>query len=195
MRQKVVLASSNAGKIREIRALLRDREIDIVAQSELAIPDRVETGLTFIENAIIKARHATRHSGLPAIADDSGLEVDALGGAPGVLSSRYAGAGATDEANVDKLLVALDALPDEQRGARFYCAIVYLRHEKDPRPLIGEGLWEGRILRERRGTGGFGYDPVFWVAEKGCASAELAAEEKNSLSHRYKALSALIRRL
>jgi XTP/dITP diphosphohydrolase len=196
LRQRIVLASSNQGKIREIRALLgKHLDLEVVSQDALGISGAEESGLTFIENAIIKARHVARLSSSAVIADDSGLAVDALGGAPGIFSARYAGAGADDAANVGKLLAALDCVPDEQRGARFYCVMVLLRHAEDPQPLIGEGTWEGCILREPRGAGGFGYDPVFWIGEKRCTVAALPAEEKNALSHRSKALQALLRRL
>lgn len=189
MTEKIVLASNNPGKIREIRAIFNERLI--VPQSELAIPEANETGLTFVENAIIKARNATCCSGLPAIADDSGLEVDALCGAPGVYSARYAGAGASDQRNLEKLLEEMTDIPDHQRTARFRCIIVYLRHDLDPCPLIAQGSWEGVILRKPRGSEGFGYDPVFLVLEEGCASAELRPERKNRLSHRGKALRKL----
>lgn len=193
MDRAIVLASNNAGKIREIRAILRDRPI--LAQGQFDIPEAIESGLTFVENAIIKARNAARHSGLPAIADDSGLVVDALGGAPGLFSARYAGAGASDEENLAKLLEALGDLPDERRGARFICAIVFMRHAGDPSPVIAQGVWEGRIAREPRGKQGFGYDPLFFVPEQGCTAAELPPEVKNRLSHRGKALKSLAEQL
>ncbi|HLF96759.1 MAG TPA: RdgB/HAM1 family non-canonical purine NTP pyrophosphatase, partial [Methylococcaceae bacterium] len=191
MSRDIVLASGNAGKIREIQALLAGRDIRIVPQSAFGIPDAEETGLTFIENAILKARHAARLSGLPAIADDSGLEVDALDGAPGVYSARYAGAGADDAANNAKLLEALRDVPEQRRAARFRCVMAYLRHADDPSPLIAEGVWEGRILTAPRGENGFGYDPLFFVPGEGCASAELPPDTKNRLSHRGQALHAL----
>jgi XTP/dITP diphosphohydrolase len=193
--KKILLASSNPGKVREIQAILANHDIEVVPQSVFRIPDAVETGLTFIENAILKARQAARLSGLPTIADDSGLEVDALQGAPGVFSARYAGEGATDAANNAELLRNMDGMPDDRRTARFRCVMVLLRHERDPSPLIGQGTWEGIILREPRGAGGFGYDPLFFVPETGCASAELPAEEKNRLSHRGKALRSLAEQL
>lgn len=195
MSRDIVLASGNAGKIREIQALLAGRDIRIVPQSAFGIPDAEETGLTFIENAILKARHAARLSGLPAIADDSGLEVDALDGAPGVYSARYAGAGADDAANNAKLLEALQGVPPERRTARFRCVMAFLRHPADPSPLIADGVWEGRILTAPRGENGFGYDPLFFVPEQECSSAELPPEMKNRLSHRGQALSALCARL
>jgi len=192
MKQKIVLASNNPGKIREIQALLAGRGIEILPQSKFVDFEAAETGLTFIENAILKARHAAHWSGLSAIADDSGLEVDALDGAPGVLSARYAGAGASDRANNDRLLRELAGIPDVQRTARFRCVMVYLRHARDPSPLIGQGVWEGRILQAPRGAGGFGYDPLFYVPEADCAAAELPPQEKNRRSHRSKALRELL---
>ncbi len=188
--QQIVLASGNAGKIREIQALLPN--YPIVAQSAFDITEAEETGLSFVENAIIKARNAALHSGLPAIADDSGLVVDALHGAPGVLSARYAGAGANDRDNLQKVLQALDGVPDEQRTARFVCVMVFMQHAEDPLPVIAQGVWEGRILHQPKGENGFGYDPIFWVPELDCAAAELSAEAKNALSHRGKALKTLV---
>lgn len=195
MAKQMVLASSNAGKIREIQALLSDSDLEILPQSHFTSVEAEETGLTFLKNALIKARHAALASGLPAIADDSGLEVDALGGAPGVFSARYAGGGATDADNNAKLLRELEAVEDSQRTARFRCVMVSLRDADDPEPLVGEGVWEGLILRGLRGTEGFGYDPLFFVPELGCASAELPPEIKNQLSHRGKALQALLARM
>ncbi|MEQ1621560.1 MAG: RdgB/HAM1 family non-canonical purine NTP pyrophosphatase [Methylococcales bacterium] len=187
--QQLVLASSNFGKIREIQALLPD--YPIAAQSAFDIQDAEETGQSFVENAIIKARNAALYSGLPAIADDSGLVVDALFGQPGVLSARYAGVGAGDQENVQKLLQALEGVPDAQRTARFVCVMVFMQHAEDPLPVITQGVWEGRILHQPKGDNGFGYDPVFWVPERDCASAELPADVKNALSHRGKALKTL----
>lgn len=187
--QQIVLASGNAGKIREIQALLPN--YPIVAQSAFDITEAEETGLSFVENAIIKARNAALHSGLPAIADDSGLVVDTLHGAPGVLSARYAGAAANDWDNLQKVLQALDGVPDTERTARFVCVMVFMQHAEDPLPVIAQGVWEGRILHQPKGENGFGYDPIFWVPERDCAAAELSAEIKNSLSHRGKALKAL----
>lgn len=195
MPKKIVLASNNAGKIREIMGLLEGRNIEILPQSAFIAAEVEETGLTFIENAIIKARHAASCSGLSAIADDSGLEVDALNGAPGVFSARYAGIGASDQANNEKLLLELAGIPDERRTARFRCVMVYLRHAGDPSPLIGQGVWEGRILHEPSGASGFGYDPLFFAPGTGCAAAELSPAEKNRLSHRGKALRALAAQL
>jgi XTP/dITP diphosphohydrolase len=164
----------------------------VLPQSSFGVPEAEETGLTFVENAILKARNAARHTGLPALADDSGIEVDALNGAPGIYSARYAGPGATDEENLLKLLAALEGLPEDRRGARFQCVIAYLRHAEDPTPLICQGTWEGRILAAPRGANGFGYDPVFFVPEEGVSSAELAPEIKNRLSHRGQALRRLL---
>ncbi len=195
MGARIVLASSNAGKVREFNELLEGSGIEVVPQSVYGVPDIEETGLTFVENAILKARNAAQHTGLPAIADDSGLEVDALDGAPGIYSARYAGADASDEANLRKLLEALRDTPDEQRGARFQCLMVYMRHAADPTPRIVQGTWEGRILRTPCGDNGFGYDPVFLVPDRQCSSAELAPELKNRLSHRGQALRQLIEQL
>ena len=192
MTRKVILATNNAGKAKELNAMLSGLDMEIVAQSALGVPEVEETGLSFIENAILKARNASAHAGLPAIADDSGLEVDALGGAPGIHSARYAGTPANDRANLEKLLKAMEEVPDLGRAARFRCVIVYLKHAKDPAPLVTEGVWEGAILRAPKGTNGFGYDPVFWVPEKGCSSAELPPEVKNQLSHRGQALARLV---
>jgi len=185
---RLVLASGNKGKLREINQLLHGLHIEAIPQTEFGIPDVEETGLTFVENAVIKARNAAEYSGLPALADDSGIEVDALNGEPGIYSARYAGKGATDEANLDKLLQALKGVPEEARTARFQCVMVYMAHGKDPTPLICQGTWEGRILFEPRGENGFGYDPVFFVPTHSCSAAELASDIKNQLSHRGQAL-------
>jgi len=190
--KKVVLASGNAGKVREINQILAELDIEVVPQSGFDVPEAEETGLTFVENAILKARNAARHTGLPAIADDSGIEVDALHGAPGIYSARYAGVGASDAANLEKLLEALADLPQNLRSARFQCLMVYLRHADDPTPLICQGTWNGRITEAPRGDNGFGYDPVFFVPDHDCTSAELPAEIKNRLSHRGQALRALV---
>jgi XTP/dITP diphosphohydrolase len=194
MTQRVVLASSNKGKVREFSELLAGRGMTVVPQSDFAVPDADETGLTFVENAILKARNAAVHTGLAAIADDSGLQVDYLNGAPGIYSARYAGEGGS-AANNAKLLEALADVATEQRGARFQCVLVYLRHADDPTPVICQGTWEGRILTALRGEAGFGYDPLFWVPEEGCSSAELSAERKNVLSHRGQALRCLLKAL
>lgn len=189
---KLVLASGNKGKVAEINALLGNQGLTVIPQSQFQLQEAEETGLTFVENAIIKARHAAELTGLPALADDSGLEVDAQQGAPGIWSSRYAGINATDQDNVDKLLQALTDIPESGRSARFQCVMVLMRHAKDPTPLICQGTWEGQILFETRGNNGFGYDPVFYVPEHHCASAELAPEVKNRISHRGQALAKLI---
>lgn len=189
---KCVLASGNAGKLKELQAVLAPLQIELLTQKSLGIADADETGLSFVENAILKARHACQLSGLPAIADDSGLEVDYLQGAPGIYSARYAGAGATDAANVEKLLAALQDVPDPQRSARFHCVIVYMHHAQDPVPLICHGRWEGKVLHQTVGENGFGYDPVFWVPEQQCSSAQLAPEVKNRISHRGQALQQLL---
>lgn len=183
---RIVLASSNQGKIREIQAILEG--VEILPQSQFGVQEAEETGSTFVENAIIKARNAARYSNLPAIADDSGLVVDALQGAPGVISARYAGIGASDESNWQKLLQALTGVPENQRTARFICVMVYLRHAEDPLPVICQGVWEGSILTQALGENGFGYDPVFWLKDPACSSAQLDPEQKNLLSHRAKAL-------
>ncbi|ASF44660.1 RdgB/HAM1 family non-canonical purine NTP pyrophosphatase [Methylovulum psychrotolerans] len=188
--QQIVLASGNAGKIREIQAILAGQVI--VPQAAFNVAECPETGCTFVENALLKARNAALQSGLPAIADDSGLIVDALHGAPGVRSARYAGEVASDQDNVQKLLSALADVPDGQRTARFVCVLALLQHAEDPCPLIAQGVWEGHILRQPVGERGFGYDPVFWVAEQQCSSAQLPAELKNALSHRGQALRQLL---
>jgi XTP/dITP diphosphohydrolase len=188
----IVLASSNAGKVREINQLLAGLHVKVRPQSEFNVADAEETGLTFVENAILKARNAAAHTGLPAIADDSGLEVDVLNGAPGIYSARYAGAGASDQANLEKLLQDLHNVVKDARTARFQCLLVYMRHARDPTPLICQGTWEGRILFEPRGDNGFGYDPVFYVPTHDCSSAELKPDVKNSISHRGRALRLLV---
>jgi XTP/dITP diphosphohydrolase len=187
---KLVLASSNAGKLVELRELLGDA-FDLHVQSEFGVADADETGLSFIENAILKARHAARETGLPALGDDSGLCVDALHGAPGLYSARYSGVHGNAEANIDKLLGELDAVDDAARGARFVCVLALVRHPDDPQPLVAEGVWHGHVLRERRGGNGFGYDPVFFSPAHGCSAAELPAEVKNRDSHRGQALAKL----
>jgi len=189
---KLVLASGNAGKLVEIREALAGSGIELVAQTGLGIGDAEETGSTFVENAILKARHAARLSGLPALADDSGLCVDALGGAPGLLSARYAGRHGDDAANNAKLLDALADLPDHARAAHFHCTVVLLRGADDPAPLIAEGRWHGRILTAPRGDRGFGYDPVFFDPECGLGAAEMDGSEKNRVSHRGRALANLL---
>ena len=188
---KLVLASGNAGKLRELRALLADAGYELHAQSEFGVADVEETGLTFVENALLKARHAARATGLPALADDSGLCVDSLGGAPGLRSARYAGAHGDAGANIARLLQALRDVPDARRQAHFHAVIVLLRHAEDPQPLIAEGSWHGRILAAPRGADGFGYDPVFLDPASGLSAAELAPDTKNRISHRGRALAAL----
>ena len=195
MTKHIVLASSNPGKVREINQMLAGLDLSVVPQSDFKVIDAEETGLTFIENALIKARNATRHTGLPAIADDSGIEVDYLNGAPGIYSARYAGKNASDEQNLRKLLDDLVGIPEAERTARFQCLMVYLRHEFDPTPIICQGTWEGRILFEPRGSNGFGYDPIFFVPTHNCSSAELPPEVKNKLSHRGQALRKLVEEL
>ncbi|HQU15215.1 MAG: non-canonical purine NTP pyrophosphatase, RdgB/HAM1 family [Chromatiales bacterium 21-64-14] len=191
----LILASNNPGKVREFNELLSGRALTVVPQSEFGVPEAEETGLSFVENAILKARHAARHTGLAAIADDSGLEVDALGGAPGIYSARYAGARAGDRENLDKLLMDLAEVAEPRRSARFQCLMVYLRCADDPTPLICQGTWEGSILTAPVGDNGFGYDPVFWVPDRGCSAAQLPAEVKNRMSHRGQALRQLVRAL
>lgn len=189
---KIVLASANKGKLNEIQQVLSPLKLELIPQSAFAIEDADETGMTFVENAIIKARHAASISGLPALADDSGLAVDALYGAPGIYSSRYAGPDANDASNNEKLLRELAKLSDKPRTARFHCALVYMRHAEDPSPLIALGQWEGEILTQARGNNGFGYDPLFYCPELKLTSAELTPEIKNQVSHRAKALAQLV---
>lgn len=193
--QKLVLATGNQGKVREMASLLSDFGFDVRAQNEFNVSDVAETGTTFIENAIIKARHAAKETGLPAIADDSGLEVDFLKGAPGIYSARFAGSDASDQQNLEKLLQEMRGVATEERSARFHCVLVYMRHADDPTPIVCHGKWEGRILDEAHGENGFGYDPVFYVPEDDCASAELPPERKKQLSHRGKALTQLFQEL
>ena len=196
--QKIVLASSNVGKLKELQSMLAALPVNIIAQSELGVVDAEETGLTFIENAIIKARHASAITGLPSIADDSGLAVDALGGAPGIYSARYAKLPANvkglalDQANNTKLIEALRDIPDHERGAQFHCVLVFMRHAADPTPLVCHGQWHGSILQAAAGAGGFGYDPLFLVPDHGCSSAELSTNEKNRISHRAQACQLLL---
>lgn len=194
-RRRVVLATGNAGKLRELRAILASHGLEVVAQSELGIEAPVEDGSTFVENALIKARHAARIARLPAIADDSGIEVDALGGRPGLHTARYAGPVADEDANNEKLLAELAETPDARRGARYRCAMAFVRAADDPSPIVAEASWEGRIARERRGTGGFGYDPLFIVAGGTLTVAEMPSAEKNRVSHRGKALAALAEKM
>ena len=193
--KRIVLASGNAGKLAEFRHLLENWHCDIVPQAEFGTAAVEETGDSFVENALLKAHSAAHHCGLPAIADDSGLEVDALGGAPGLYSARFAGEDASDEDNNRKLLEALEGLEAGQRGARFHCALVYLRHWQDPNPIICQASWEGRILERPSGSGGFGYDPLFLVPAYDCSAAELPAQVKNRDSHRGQALQKLLEAL
>lgn len=192
---KIVLGSKNQGKLREMQKTLEHMHIEFIPENELSVPSVAETGLSFVENALIKARHAAKHTDLPALADDSGLCVDALGGAPGIFSARYAGTGTTSSANIKKLLTAISSLKGEDRRARFYCAIVFVRHYHDPIPIICQAQWEGRILEEAVGEQGFGYDPVFYVPNLNASAAQLTGEQKNSISHRAKALEAFKKEL
>jgi XTP/dITP diphosphohydrolase len=193
--KKVVLASGNQGKVREINQILAGLDIEVLPQSDFDVPEVEETGLTFVENALLKARNAARCTGLPAIADDSGLEVDALRGAPGIYSARYAGPGADDTDNLNKLLQEIEGVPEAERSARFQCLMVYMQHDMDPTPIICQGTWEGRITTAAAGDNGFGYDPVFFVPEHDCTAAQLSAVEKNRLSHRGQALQCLLQAL
>lgn len=193
MIDKLVLASGNQGKLREFSQLLANKQIQVIPQNEFDTIEAEETGLSFVENAILKARNACKFSGLPALADDSGLEVDALKGAPGIYSARYAGPEASDKENYLKLLDALKDVPFEKRTARFQCVLVYMRHENDPTPQVFQGSWEGQILTEPSGTEGFGYDPIFLVPSEDCSSAELSKDRKNTLSHRGQAIQELLR--
>ena len=194
-RQRIVLASGNSGKLRELQAVFGSEEVELLPQSDFAVSSVAETGLSFVENALIKARHASEATGLPAIADDSGIEVDALNGEPGIYSARYAGSDGieADALNNAKLLAELSNVPEAERTARFQCVIVYMRHARDPMPLICQGTWEGRILFAEQGENGFGYDPLFYVPTHDCSSAELDPATKNSLSHRGQALANLMR--
>jgi XTP/dITP diphosphohydrolase len=190
--KQIVLATGNKGKVAEFSTLFEGFAIKVSPQSEFNVEEVPETGTTFVENAIIKARHAAKITGLPAIADDSGLAVDALAGAPGIYSSRYAGSNASDADNIDKLLNAMSA-EVTNRKARFLCVLVFMRHELDPTPLICQGEWHGEISTQQHGDGGFGYDPIFWVPEHKCSAAELDKASKNNISHRGKALAQLMR--
>jgi len=193
--KKLVLASSNPGKLRELSALLKDSDYQIIPQADFNVPDVAETGATFVENAIIKARHAAQYTDCPAVADDSGIVVDALNGEPGVYSARFAGNNASDDANNALLVEKLRSISEAKRSARYQAVIVYMRNAADPSPIICEGSWEGRIVLEARGSGGFGYDPYFYLPDYGCTSAELSADEKNRISHRGQALRLLLERL
>jgi XTP/dITP diphosphohydrolase len=192
---KVVLASGNKGKLTEFRQLFLNSNIELVTQDSLGIESPEETGLSFIENALLKARYASKVSGLPALADDSGLSVDALRGAPGIYSARFAGAGATDQDNVKKLLFELSSVEAASRQARFHCVLAFVRYADDPVPVIAQGHWEGLVLSEPSGTEGFGYDPVFYVESQQCSAAQMAKATKNKISHRGKAIAALMPQL
>ena len=191
----IILASGNPGKLREFKQMFKDLPYLVEPQSEYGVPDVPETGTTFIENAIIKARYAAEITGKPCIADDSGIEVDALSGEPGIYSARFAGIGASNEANLNKLLDVTKEIPSEQLSCRYVCVLVLMRHAKDPTPLISQATWEGTLLREPVGENGFGYDPIFWLEEYGCSSAQLAPELKDQISHRGKALRDLVKQL
>ena len=195
MSQRIVLASGNKGKLKEFSQILAPLDLEIISQGDLGVEDADETGLSFVENAILKARNACAATGLPAIADDSGLEVDVLSGAPGIYSARYAGPGASDQQNIDKLLSELGELEVVDRTARFRCVLVCMRHQSDPTPLIAVGTWEGKILSAPEGENGFGYDPIFWSPEFECAAAQLTPEQKKSVSHRGKAVAQLTEQL
>ena len=192
MTQQIVLASGNKGKLSELQSMLGNLNLDIKPQSDFNVSNAAETGLTFIENAIIKARHASSITGLPSIADDSGIEVDELFGQPGIYSARFSGENATDEENNKKLIQCLAGLPLEKRTARYQCVLVYMRHAKDPMPIITHGSWEGFIAEDAKGSNGFGYDPYFYVPTHKCHAAELDKQEKNAISHRAKALKELV---
>ena len=194
-KSRIVFASGNAGKVREIGQLLQGLDLEVLPQSDFNVPEIEETGLTFVENALLKARNAAHHTGLPVIADDSGIAVDVLQGRPGIVSARFAGVGASDEDNLKKLIEMIKPFPEEQRTARFICSMVYLRHEYDPVPIIAQGVWEGHLLIEPKGSNGFGYDPMFYVSSQQCTSAELTPEIKNKLSHRGQALTHLLGKL
>ncbi|WP_392565641.1 XTP/dITP diphosphatase [Utexia brackfieldae] len=191
--KKLVLATNNQGKVKELDNLLSNAGFEVISQRVFNVPDIDETGLTFVENAILKARHTAKLTGLPAIADDSGLCVDALDGAPGIYSARYAGEGTNDQKNNQKLLQALANIPKAQRTAYFYCALVYLRHADDPTPIICQGKWSGNILTEPQGDGGFGYDPLFYIPELACSAAALPREQKSLISHRGQALKQMMK--
>ena len=191
----IVLASNNPGKLREIQNLFIDLHYKIIPQQKFSVPEIAETGLTFVENAILKARNAAQYTKLPVVADDSGLEIDILNGEPGIHSARYAGEKATNTANIAKVLHNLKDVPEQKRNACFYCVMVYLKHPKDPAPIIAEGRWQGNILLQEQGEKGFGYDPIFYVPSHKCSAAELPIEIKNKLSHRGQALQKLLQQL
>ena len=195
MAKKIILASGNAGKLREFQQLLANCGFEVLPQSDFNVSNADETGLTFVENAIIKARHACANTGLPALADDSGIEVDALNGRPGIYSARYSGLSAEDADNNAKLLQELAQVPVEKRTARYHCVLAFMRHAEDPTPILCHGTWEGVILTEARGEGGFGYDPLFFVPTHNCAAAEMDKAEKNRISHRGKAMAELLEKI
>ncbi len=194
-KQAIVLASNNPGKTKEINDLLADSAFKLLPQADFAVVEVAETGLTFVENALLKARNAAQYATLPVIADDSGIEVPVLKGRPGIYSARYAGAGASDEANVEKLINAIKPLTKADRKARFVCVMVYLRHAEDPTPIIAHGIWHGVVVTKPRGENGFGYDPVFYVPTHDCVAAELPPAIKNQLSHRGQALKQLVEQI
>ncbi|GAA4361062.1 RdgB/HAM1 family non-canonical purine NTP pyrophosphatase [Kangiella marina] len=193
--QKIVLASGNRKKVAELTQLLAQFQLQVIPQTDLNVEDVPETGTTFVENAIIKARHAAEVTGLPAIADDSGIEVDYLGGQPGIYSARFSGSHGNDQANNDLLLAKLQGVPSEERSARYQCVLVFMKHAKDPTPLICQGSWEGQIMTQEVGDGGFGYDPLFWCEQHQCSAAQLKPEQKAAISHRGKALNELMQKL
>ncbi len=194
-KQEIVLASNNPGKVKEVNELLADTVFHILPQSKFDVVEAEETGLTFVENAILKARNAARYTDHPVIADDSGIEVLALKGRPGIYSARYAGLGASDEDNVNKLIEDITPLSEADKKARFVCVMVYLKHAEDPTPIISQGIWDGVVITEPRGANGFGYDPMFYVPTHDCVSAELSPEIKNQISHRGQALNSLIKQI
>ncbi len=193
--KKIIIASGNKGKLREFNQILQKFAFEVTPQSQHQVPEVAETGLSFVENALIKARNAVQHTGFPAISDDSGIEIDALDGSPGIYSARFAGENATDDDNNKLLVKKLTNIAEEERTARYHCVIVYMQHANDPMPLICQGSWEGKILLKPRGQNGFGYDPFFYVPTHNCTAAELLPEVKNQLSHRGQALRALQMRL
>ncbi len=194
-KQKIVLATGNQGKVWECQAFFADLSLEIIPMSTYLVPSIAETGETFVENAILKARNAARHTDLPAIADDSGLQVKALNGAPGIYSARYAGPNATAASNNQRLLTEMSEVPESERQASFVCVMVYVEHATDPTPIICQGVWSGRVLQELTGDNGFGYDPVFWIDEENCSAAQLSVERKNQLSHRGQALQLMAEKL
>mgnify|MGYP002628252882 FL=1 len=194
-KKKLVLATGNAGKVQEMDSVLADLGFEVISQRDLNVEDAIEDGLSFVENSLIKSRHASRITGLPAVADDSGISVDALNGAPGIYSARYAGDSCDDQANNDLLLENMRNVAETDRGIQFVCVLSYVRHAEDPMPLIAQGVWHGSLLFEERGTEGFGYDPLFWVPTHKLASAELEPNVKRQISHRAKALELLCQQL